>query len=146
MKRKIICMAALPVSVILFSACGPPSGDAAADAVGGAPTAVATVADSGRPALETAVRAYSAAYLTGEGSIAYGLLSDRCQQRIGEAEFTGLTRAAQAQYGGQPIQTLTVDTLAGPLARVTYTYSASAINQQAEPWVFEKGSWHQDDC
>ncbi|MEX5712949.1 hypothetical protein AB1484_33025 [Parafrankia sp. FMc6] len=114
-------------------------------------TAVATPAAvaAGQPdrvGLEAAVRAYSQAYLGGQGSVAYGLLSRRCQFRVGAAEMDGLTAAARAQYGPQPITTLTVDTFAGTLARVSYVYPDAAINQREEPWAFENGAWHQDDC
>ncbi|SNQ51683.1 conserved hypothetical protein [Frankia canadensis] len=148
MRRMIGLLATLPASAILISGCGSSAGESAAPAAGGAGASAASVSEGGasQPALEAAVRAYSDAYLTGQGSAAYGLLSERCQQRINQAEFTGLTQAARVQYGSQPIAALTVDSLAGTLARVTYTYPTSAINQQSEPWVFEKGTWRQDDC
>lgn len=36
--------------------------------------------------------------------------------------------------------------LTGKLARATYTYSISAIDQESEPWVREGREWKQDDC
>lgn len=33
----------------------------------------------------------------------------------------------------------------GDLARLTYTYAVSQINQSDEPWVDENG-WKNDDC
>lgn len=115
----------------------------------GAPRTTATtliVAAADQPGLEAAVRAYSQAYLGGQGSAAYGLLSQRCQARISATDMEALTAAAQAQYGPEPITTLTVNTHVDTLARVSYTYPDPAINQREEPWVFENDAWHQDDC
>ncbi len=148
MKSMIMLPVALSAATIFLSGCASSSGDLTSGtrAADGTPATSAGGSEASQPALETAVRAYSDAYLSGQGSAAYGLLSQRCQQRFSQADITGLTQAAKAQYGVQPIQNLTVDTLAGTLARVTYTYSTGAINQQSEPWVFEGGAWHQDDC
>ncbi|CAO5252213.1 hypothetical protein [Frankia sp. AgKG'84/4] len=147
MKSKIMFPVALSAAAIFLSGCGSSAGDLTSATPGAGGTAAAgSASEASRPALETAVRTYSDAYLSGQGSVAYGLLSQRCQQRFSQADITGLTQAAKAQYGVQPIQNLTVDTLAGTLARVTYTYSTAEINQQSEPWVFERSAWHQDDC
>ncbi|GAW50912.1 uncharacterized protein PD653_1477 [Nocardioides sp. PD653] len=35
--------------------------------------------------------------------------------------------------------------VSGDQARVSYTYPASAINQDREPWVRES-EWREDDC
>lgn len=92
------------------------------------------------------MRAYSQAYLSGDGAKTFGMLSARCQQRVGRDQIIAATAGAKAQYGPQPIATLAVDTLAGTLARVTYTYSTHSLDQTSEPWVREDGAWHEDDC
>lgn len=148
--------AAMAMLAVAVTGCGSSSATGSSNAPSGGPgtaetTAAATPAAvaAGQPdrvGLEAAVRAYSQAYLGGQGSAAYGLLSQRCQFRVSAAEMDGLTAVARAQYGPQSITTLTVDTFAGTLARVSYVYSDAAINQREEPWAFENGAWHQDDC
>jgi len=32
------------------------------------------------------------------------------------------------------------------MARVTYTYDASGINQTNQPWTLEATGWHDDNC
>lgn len=142
--------AAVFVVGVMLAGCGSSPGDGTSSgtfgASGGVPGTMAAPAGADQPGLESAVRVYSEAYLGGQGSKAYDLLSQRCQARLGPAEMSVLTDAAQAQYGNQTISSLTVDTLVGTLARVSYTYPDPAINQSTEPWVFEGGAWHQDDC
>jgi hypothetical protein len=118
---------------------------AAASGVPSATTSARPVS-GGQQALETAVRAYSAAYLGGDSGAAFSLLSKRCQLRLGQQQMVDLTDGAKAQYGPQDILSLKVDALQGTLARVTYTYAASALDQSSEPWVFEDGGWREDDC
>jgi hypothetical protein len=96
--------------------------------------------------LKVAVQAYSDAFLTGNATKAYELLSARCRKRRSLSEFTGIVTAAGQLYGSAlPLETYSAK-VAEDLARVTYTYSIKAINQEAEPWTREGGSWHQDDC
>jgi hypothetical protein len=95
--------------------------------------------------LEAAVRAYSAAFLSGN-SEAYELLSKRCKERMPRAEFLQVITAASQLYGPQDIVSLEVDQIAGDLGRVTSTYVKSELNQRSEPWVRENGAWRVDDC
>jgi len=97
-------------------------------------------------ALHSAVEDYSAAYLSGEGGAAWNLLSSRCKGRISKSEMRTMTTLAAKKYGAQPIMTLTIDSISGGMARVTYTYSQAAINQVKEPWVREGDQWREDDC
>lgn len=97
-------------------------------------------------ALEAQVRAYSAAFLAGDGAVAYELLSKRCQERNERVGFVKTVDLAAATYGPQDIKTLTVDQASGDLARVTYTYDKAALDQRGEPWVREAGTWRVDDC
>jgi hypothetical protein len=99
-----------------------------------------------RAELYQAVVNYSDAFLAGQGSTAYGMLSVRCQQRVAQPEFVGASQLAQSVYGQQSISTLNIDEVSGNLARVSYTYPNSSINQLSEPWVYENSSWKQDDC
>jgi hypothetical protein len=99
--------------------------------------------------LREAVQAYSDAFLTGDADAAYALLSKRCQDRTGKAEFAAIVEQAGQQYGDPlPFKTFSTGVLVddADLARVTYTYAVAEINQDAEPWVREDGAWHEDDC
>jgi hypothetical protein len=104
------------------------------------------VSDSTSHDLEVAVRAYSAAYLSGDGDTAYRMLSARCRNRVAHDQFVGEVSQAKKLYGTAEMQTFSIDQSSGGLARVTYTYDQPAINQVSEPWVLEDGSWHEDDC
>jgi hypothetical protein len=97
-------------------------------------------------ALKDAVQAYSDAYLSGNGDAAYTLLSRRCQDRWSKSDFSDLVEQAGQQYGSPLHVTSFNADIAGDLARVTYTFTVAAINQNAEPWVRENGDWHEDDC
>lgn len=129
---------------------------AAADTVSTAPPAATGQAQTSAPAtsaaapdqaaLERAVRDYSAAYLGGDPAKAFGLLSKRCQLRLGQQQMADAVSMAKDQYGPQDITSLHVDTLQGTLARVTYTYADTTLNQSSEPWVAEGGQWREDDC
>ncbi|MBT2449468.1 hypothetical protein J7F03_20725 [Streptomyces sp. ISL-43] len=103
--------------------------------------------DPARVDLEKAVRAYSAAYFKPDGAAAYAALSKRCQDKAGDADvFTIIVDTAAKAYGKQEIQTLTIDQLAGDLARVSYTYSVPKLNQTSQPWAREAGTWKYDGC
>jgi len=92
------------------------------------------------------VRAYSKAFLAGDGAAAYELLSKRCQERNERVGFVNTVELAGKTYGPQDIKTLTVDQASGDLARVTYTYDKADLDQRGEPWVREGGDWRVDDC
>jgi hypothetical protein len=126
---------------------------ASAPAVSSSPTgalhlqsSVPTEESGAKDELQFAVKAYSDAFLTGDAKTAYALLSERCRKRTSLSEFTGIVATAEQMYGSAlPLETYSAK-VSNDLARVTYTYSIKAINQEAEPWVREDGNWHQDDC
>jgi hypothetical protein len=96
--------------------------------------------------LKAAVVAYSDAFLTGDSDSAYAIFSKRCKDRMDEAEFAGIVAQAKNLYGSAlPLKSLEAQ-ISGDLARVTYTYEVSGIDQDSEPWVREGGRWRQDDC
>lgn len=100
------------------------------------------------PALEQAVRDYSAAYLGGDGDAAHALLSQRCQRRVTVAQLTTLADQAKDLYGDATITTLDaeIDDEYDDEAEVKYTYSAPALDQDDEDWVLEDDGWKNDDC
>ncbi|SDH14690.1 hypothetical protein [Klenkia brasiliensis] len=112
-------------------------------------TSTSSAATSSEPAqdgLRDAVQSYSNAFLTGDAVAAYDLFTVRCKDRTSLAQFTGIVAAASQLYGSAlPITSYSAE-VSGNLARVTYTYDVSAINQTSEPWAREEGQWKQDDC
>lgn len=124
-----------------------PSEPKAVDKPASSPTAEQPKADPARADLEKAVRAYSAAYFKPDGAAAYTTLSKRCATKAGDADlFAGIVDTAAKAYGKQEIQTLTVDQLAGDMARVSYTYAVPKLNQTSQPWAREGGVWKYDGC
>jgi hypothetical protein len=109
------------------------------------PASQAPAEEASEAALQVAVKAYSDAFLTGDPA-AYDLLSGRCQERLSRSRFTAMVAAAKQLYGSALPFTSYVAKASGDMARVTYTYDVSAINQSREPWVFENGAWREDDC
>jgi hypothetical protein len=102
--------------------------------------------DSGDRGLRDAVQAYSGAFLTGDGTASYELLSARCQEREGREEWVSLVAGAGQIYG-EPLEFTGYQTeVSGDRAKVTYTFERSEINQADEPWVYEHGAWRNDDC
>ncbi|MEU9002987.1 hypothetical protein [Streptomyces sp. NPDC048551] len=119
-----------------------PPADAPAPASSPAPRV-----DPARADLDKAVRAYSAAYFKPDGTAAYATLSKRCATKAGNAEvFAAIVDNAAKAYGRQEIQSLTIDQLAGDMARVSYTYTVPALNQTQQPWTREAGAWKYDGC
>lgn len=96
-------------------------------------------------ALRVAVQDYSEAFLGGDADAAYVLLSARCQARLSRDEFAAVVAAARKTYGPTPIRSLEVE-VDGDMAQATYTYPVAALDQTAEPWVYEQLGWKQDDC
>lgn len=96
--------------------------------------------------LRTAVETYSNAFLTGDATTAYGLLSERCRERLSQAEFTETVNAAKQTYGTALRFESYSGTTTGDRGTATYTYSAKALDQKDEPWTREGGNWHRDNC
>ena len=97
------------------------------------------------PALEEAVRAYSADFLAGDATAAYARMSARCHDVLEEDVFAGVVTAAAEVFGDAEITDFDSD-VDGDKATVSYEYSDDAINQADEPWILEGGVWHIDDC
>ncbi|KRF19653.1 hypothetical protein [Nocardioides sp. Soil796] len=95
--------------------------------------------------LRTAVEAYSDAYLTGDDA-SYSMLSQRCQERNDRVVWADLMKRTARIFGeAQPLTSFDAQ-VSGDMARVTYTYENTDINQTSEPWVREDGQWKEDDC
>ena len=112
------------------------------------PTTVSAepTAPQAEAALRAAVQAYSDAYLSGNGKAAYALLSKRCQKMDTLEGFSALVDQAKNLYGNPVPMTSFKAHIAGGMARVTYTYMITAINQTDQPWTLEAGGWRDDNC
>lgn len=96
--------------------------------------------------LRTAVQAFSNAYFTGDVVASRALLSDRCKLRVGPGEWAATVKATGQRYGN-PLRIESYDAqVSGDLARVTYTYADTRLDQSREPWVRGAGGWRNDDC
>ncbi|MFM9566133.1 hypothetical protein [Streptomyces turgidiscabies] len=121
-----------------------PAIDTAASSPAAEPTTTPTPAESAE--LQLAVRRYTAAYFQGASEVAYAVLSKRCQGQITEDAYGAVVEQAKADYGQQTVKSVSVDKMAGDLARVSYTVSLPKFDQQGQAWVREGGAWKYDAC
>lgn len=164
--RRFAVIAVALVSGVVLTACGSTSGadnsssppseqngetqapasSSAAPSPTATPSQSETAGEDRAALLEAAVRAYSDTFLTADAESSYDLLSDRCQARVSKDQWELLMASVEQQYGtALPIRTYEAE-ISGDLARVTYAYDVAAINQDREPWVWERQGWRQDDC
>lgn len=108
-------------------------------------TTTTAAASPTEASLEAAVRAYSAAFLGGDGEAAWALLSSRCQMSMPEIDYKATVAAAKVKYGLATLQSVT-GSVNGTTGSATYTYSDPTINQSDQPWTFEAGGWRWDAC
>lgn len=108
------------------------------------PETTTTAPAASQPVLESAVRAYTVAFLGGD-PVAYSMLSERCRSVMPEADFTAIVQQAQAQYGEATI-TAYEDTVDGQVATASYELTDPTLNQIEERWLLEAGAWRNDDC
>ncbi|WGX94526.1 hypothetical protein [Nocardioides sp. L-11A] len=110
---------------------------------------MSSVAQAGAPsskaALREAVTDYSRAYLNGNGTKAYRMLTPRCRAVIPRGPFNDSSDLAAIIYGNLHIETYRAK-VRGTRARVTYTFSDPDLNQRREPWVKVSGRWKNNDC
>ncbi|MFJ9313805.1 nuclear transport factor 2 family protein [Pimelobacter simplex] len=101
-----------------------------------------------KAALEAAYRTYIDAFLSGDGTTPYNLLSKRCQAATPLSEFAESVEAAAELYG--PLDyTITSVTVSGNEGRVRAEFPVKAL-QGGDPrgsrWVLEGGEWRSDKC
>lgn len=129
MKRSLIPRLLLGAAVLFVAgACGDDDGGSSED-----------------PALDAAVRAYSADFLAGDATAAYARTSERCRTVLEEDVFAAIVASAAEAYGDEEITDLESE-VDGNSATVSYEYEDETLNQEDEPWVLEDGEWHLDDC
>jgi hypothetical protein len=95
--------------------------------------------------LTAAVVAYSRDYYAGESSLAFALLSHRCQRRVGRRRFTSAARAAAAKYGPQPSPRVSIVRLWPNRAHLNFVEAVTALDGFNQAWVLENG-WKNDGC
>lgn len=66
-----------------------------------APTSDATTTSKPAPSLEEAVRAYTVAFLGGDDTAAYDLLSERCHGEMASADFKDIVDRAADTYAAK---------------------------------------------
>jgi hypothetical protein len=97
------------------------------------------------PVLEETVRSYSADFLAGDATAAYARMSDRCHTVLEEEVFASVVETIAEAYPDEEITDFESD-VDGNSATVSYEYSDDNLDQEDEPWVYEGGEWHIDDC
>ncbi|MFC7531889.1 hypothetical protein [Actinoplanes sp. GCM10030250] len=146
MRNKIITAVLAACSVTAGCSSSPSPVPAAGTSAPAAPAAVETSAPTAKGQLRAAAQAYSDAFLTGQATAGYTLLSERCRKRTSPERFAAMLTAAQRMYGtALPFVTFAA-AVSGDSAQVSYTFSVTAVNQLDEPWVREDGNWRQDGC
>jgi hypothetical protein len=137
------------IVLLALAACSGGGGNASSGSAGttsAGSAATSTPATTSTPALEPAVRAYVSAFLGGDGSTAFGLLSDRCQRQVGATTFALVSAQAHQQFGSATIVSYR-DDVTGSTATATYNMSDPALNRNGpQPWVLEGGQWKMDRC
>jgi len=137
------------IVLLILAGCSGGEGSASSGSAGtisAGSTATSVPATTSTQALEPAVRAYVSALLGGDGSTAFGLLSDRCQRQVGSAAFALVASQAHQQFGSATIVSYR-DDVTGSTATATYEMSDPALNGSGpQPWVLEGGQWKMDRC
>ncbi|MFI1734031.1 hypothetical protein ACH40E_33425 [Streptomyces acidicola] len=108
------------------------------------PTTTPTQADAA--GIEEAVRDYTAAYFAGDVDTTYGMLSERCTEKITKPTMKELTERAVGDYGQQDVKRFQVDQISGDMARVSYGVGLPKFDQKQQPWTREGGDWKYDAC
>ncbi|CAB4721432.1 MAG: hypothetical protein F2667_10480 [Actinobacteria bacterium] len=146
LSRISLTAAALAVLVAgLASGCAKENDEPSEPSPAPAP-AVSSPAATSDPALRLAAQGYLDALLGGDAATAYAMLTRRCQDHYPEESFATIVAGA-AQVYGTPLPFLTyADEVTGRTALITYTVEESVLDQVDQPWAYEQGSWHSDDC
>jgi len=148
-RKRLVACAAL-VAIAAVAGC---SGEAASDsnpgAASAAPSAPASVsaaspAPNPTPQVETAVKAYSAAFLGGQAKDAWLMRMPEAREKDSYAMFVTAVNAAREIYG-DAIMTSLVVTVNGDTARATYRYDIGEIDQKNQRWVLRDGKWLVDN-
>ncbi|MCH8614341.1 hypothetical protein [Arsenicicoccus dermatophilus] len=97
-------------------------------------------------ALQRAVRAWSDAYLGGNGPAAHPMLSTRCRAVASVGTLTRQAQAVRREVAG-PLVIRTLQTqVTGRVGWATYLYDVPSVNQIVEPWILEGSAWKRDVC
>ncbi len=147
--RATITLAATAVFVVTLTSCSSSKDDKDPTPATTTPTNTPSEdqpAEADPAGLESAVRSYTDAYFKGDAATAYGMLSDRCSEKITKYELQALTDRALADYGHQDVKQFEVDQRSGDMARVSYGVGLPKFDQKQQPWAREGGDWKYDAC
>ena len=89
------------------------------------------------------MRSYSAAFLSGQGEKAAGIVSTRCAAV--KPQIAAAAAAAAALYGTAKLVSVT-PSVDGERGTVTYRFDQPAIDQENQAWAWENGAWRYDQC
>ncbi|MFI9339982.1 hypothetical protein ACIG0D_01700 [Streptomyces sp. NPDC052773] len=150
MRTRTTTVAALAAALLTLTACSSSGEDAAPATDSGTPSPEPTVsvpAEHEADDLEAAVAVYTSAYFAGDADTAYGMLSERCQGKIGPEAYSAVVEQAKADYGPDHPATDVQAEVSGKLARVSYKVKGlPKFDQQAQPWTLEGDAWKYDAC
>jgi len=96
-------------------------------------------------ALKSALRAFVHASLANKAPRAFSLLSHRCKLTLGRQQVASIVASTSATYGVMAPTSITIKSLSGSHAVVSYTMPAQKLNGIRQHWVFENG-WRDDAC
>src|SRR5690348_6063973 len=94
--------------------------------------AASAVTKTPEQAVESAVRSYTAAFLSGQGDKAASMLSQRCDTPAVREQIISASRLAPALYGQAAIVSVE-PVVNGDNASVTYCFNQPAIDQEDQP-------------
>lgn len=154
-KQRLMSSVAI-AALVLLSACGSDA-DTALDVAEDTSVVeeiqeVETVEDvESVPSPEAAVADFTAAFGMADGVLAWSFLSVRCRGGISDAP-DGYQEAVVGWAEAYPEATASnisfvVDDDRAALTYDVYTGAEEFAEEYiAQPWIFEDGSWHQDNC
>lgn len=96
--------------------------------------------------LEAAVAAYTKAFGTGDADAAWATVSQRCKKTVPEGQFRAAVLGGPALRPDM-VATDIVAEVDGTQGRATYKTTGEGVGPYSEqPWRYEDGAWHWDDC
>jgi uncharacterized membrane protein YeiB len=103
--------------------------------------------ESNEQKVKTSVEQYSTAIFSGDTTKAFGMMSDRCQERMGRHPMIEAWTAIAKENKGSPIpKSITVKLDNDRTATVAYTFEDERWNQENEVWSETDGVWVNDEC
>jgi hypothetical protein len=137
---------ALAAATLLVGAvgCGDHGDHAGTGSPGSGSTSNAAAADEAL--LKSIAQLFVNELFTGQSSDGFGLVSKRCQAKIGAVSFGALVERL-SESTGSPMRFKTFHaTIRGDRAVAAYTFSDHRFNTTKDRWVRETDGWRWDSC